>query len=56
VHPADDAGQLAARVLAAEHRIYPRAAALLATGRVELREGEARLDGKPLREPLQLAL
>jgi phosphoribosylglycinamide formyltransferase-1 len=56
VQPGDDAGQLAARVLTIEHRIYPRAAALLATGRVELCDGEARLDGEPLSEPLQLAL
>jgi phosphoribosylglycinamide formyltransferase 1 len=53
VEPGDDAGRLAARVLAVEHRIYPRAAALLATGRVELRDDEVRLDGEPLREPLQ---
>ena len=54
VLPDDDATTLAARVLSVEHRIYPRAAALLATGRVELRHGEAWLDGRPLGEPLRL--
>lgn len=53
VEPGDDVERLAARVLAIEHRIYPRAAALLATGRIELRDGEVHLDGEPLREPLQ---
>lgn len=56
VEPGDDAEKLAARVLAVEHRIYPRAAALLATGRIALRDGCVRLDGEPLREPLQLDL
>lgn len=54
VEPGDDAAKLAARVLAVEHAIYPCAAALLATGRLELRNGEVRLDGKALREPLKL--
>ena len=56
VEAGDDAESLAARVLAVEHRIYPRAAALLATGRIELRGGAVRLDGDPLPEPLQFAI
>ena len=52
VLPDDDAGSLAARVLSVEHRIYPQAAALLATGRVALRDGVVLLDGEPLRQPL----
>jgi len=34
VLPGDDAASLAARVLAAEHRLYPRCLALVASGRV----------------------
>lgn len=49
----DSADTLAARVLEIEHQIYPRAAALYATGRLRLVDGHACLDGKPLREPLQ---
>lgn len=52
VEPGDDPETLAARVLAVEHRIYPRAAALLATGRVELRDDGVHLDGRPLPTPL----
>lgn len=49
----DDAERLAARVLAVEHRIYPQAAAWLATGRLEWRNEEAWLDGRRLVEPVQ---
>ena len=48
----DDAASLAARVLAVEHQIYPRAAALYAEGRLECRDGAAWLDGQRLLEPL----
>lgn len=54
VLPDDNAEGLAARVLAVEHRIYPQAAALLASGRLEWQNGSAWLDGKPLLTPLQL--
>jgi phosphoribosylglycinamide formyltransferase 1 len=37
VLPGDDAASLAARVLEVEHRCYPRALALLASGRVDVR-------------------
>jgi phosphoribosylglycinamide formyltransferase 1 len=50
----DTASRLAERVLAVEHRIYPQAAALVASGRVVCRDGEAWLDGKRLAEPLRL--
>ncbi len=46
VLPDDDADRLAARVLVAEHRLYPQALRLVATGRVRLAadaEGEERV-------------
>ena len=42
VFPGDDEEALAARVLVEEHRIYPEALALLASGRASLREGRVR--------------
>jgi phosphoribosylglycinamide formyltransferase-1 len=53
VLPGDDAEQLAERVLAVEHRIYPQAAEMLASGRLEWRAGNVWLDGQPLLTPLQ---
>ncbi len=44
----DDPDRLAARVLQQEHRIYPLAARWFAEGRLELRNGQAVLDGEPL--------
>jgi len=41
VHPDDDADALAARVLAAEHKLYPLALKMLAEGRVRLEGGRA---------------
>lgn len=41
VLPDDDADSLAARVLQAEHRLYPHCLRLLAEGRVRLAEGRA---------------
>jgi phosphoribosylglycinamide formyltransferase-1 len=41
----DSADTLAARVLAIEHRIYPAALALLASGRVKLVDGRCRIEG-----------
>ena len=49
----DSADELAARVLAVEHRIYPEAARMFAAGRLEYRDGAAWLDGTRLDEPLQ---
>jgi phosphoribosylglycinamide formyltransferase 1 len=54
VMPDDNTERLAARVLTVEHKIYPQAAALLASGRLEWRNGSAWLDGQPLLKPLQL--
>lgn len=45
----DTPGSLAARVLAEEHRLLPRAVHRFATGRLRLRGGSARLDGRPIR-------
>jgi phosphoribosylglycinamide formyltransferase-1 len=44
VGPADDADTLAARVLAAEHRLYPHALALMASGAVRI-AGERAVGG-----------
>lgn len=54
VHPGDSPEQLAARVLAREHRIYPEAIRWFAEGRLRLGEdGRAMLDGHPLTAPVQ---
>lgn len=51
VLPDDTADRLAARVLAAEHRLYPAAVAALASGRITL-VGDKRLDlGQSASEP-----
>jgi len=49
----DTADELAARVLKIEHKIYPQAAAMIAAGRLEYRDGCAWLDGERLEEPVQ---
>lgn len=46
VLPGDDAGALAARVLAAEHRLYPACLRLVAEGRVRLKDGKALFSGE----------
>jgi phosphoribosylglycinamide formyltransferase-1 len=46
VLPGDTEELLAARVLAAEHRLYPLALRLIAEGRVQIHEGRALVDGK----------
>ncbi|PKM44367.1 MAG: phosphoribosylglycinamide formyltransferase [Gammaproteobacteria bacterium HGW-Gammaproteobacteria-1] len=48
VHPGDTPESLAARVLEQEHRIYPQAIRWYAEGRLELKDGAALLDGKPV--------
>jgi phosphoribosylglycinamide formyltransferase-1 len=53
VLPKDTAHTLAKRVQAIEHKIYPATAALFAAGRIAYKNGEAWLDGQPLRDPLQ---
>ncbi|MCZ8098733.1 MAG: phosphoribosylglycinamide formyltransferase [Burkholderiales bacterium] len=42
VDPADTPETLGARVLEAEHRLYPHALALVASGRLELKDGRVR--------------
>ena len=51
----DTASRLSARVQAVEHKIYPQAAALFASGRLEFRDGKSWLDGAMLDEPVQYA-
>jgi phosphoribosylglycinamide formyltransferase-1 len=48
----ESAAELARRVQAIEHRIYPEAAAMFASGRLEYRNGAAWLDGERLQQPL----
>jgi len=50
----DDQETLAARVLEQEHRLYPTALRWICEGRVELIDGQVRLDGVPLDRPKQL--
>ncbi len=45
VLPGDDAETLAARVLEAEHRLYPHCLRLVAEGRVEIRGATAETPG-----------
>jgi len=53
VMAADDETSLAARVQAQEHRIYPLAVRWYCGGRLRYGEGQAWLDGRLLREPVQ---
>jgi phosphoribosylglycinamide formyltransferase-1 len=39
IHPGDDEARLAARILAAEHRLYPLAVRLFAEGRLRIADG-----------------
>jgi phosphoribosylglycinamide formyltransferase 1 len=52
VEPGDSETALAARVLATEHVIYPRALGWFATGRLAWRDGAPWLDGRRLDSPL----
>jgi phosphoribosylglycinamide formyltransferase-1 len=45
VHPEDDEAQLAARVLAQEHRIYPQAARWFLEGKLVIESGVVRVKG-----------
>lgn len=47
----DDADALAARVLAAEHRLYPHALALITSGRAKVVDGRVLIDGAPAAPP-----
>jgi phosphoribosylglycinamide formyltransferase-1 len=61
VHPDDDEARLSARILAAEHRLYPMAVRLFAEGRLTIRDGgvivagAAAPDGVLLNPPEALA-
>ena len=55
VEAGDDAARLAARVLEAEHRLYPAVIGWFAAGRLQWDENHAVLDGKPLRQPVRLS-
>jgi phosphoribosylglycinamide formyltransferase-1 len=48
VAAADSEAELAARVLAAEHRIYSQALALVAQGRIRVVDGHCLIDGMPV--------
>ena len=52
VDPNETADGLCARVQAVEHQIYPEAASWIAAGRLEFKDGAARLDGKELQDPV----
>lgn len=54
VSPNDDESSLAARVQAEEHRIYPLAVRWFCEGRLRCDAGRAWLDGRELREPIQI--
>lgn len=50
----DRVGDLARRVLAQEHKIYPRAIGWFAAGRLRMEDSRAWLDGKPLTQAMRL--
>ncbi len=54
VSAGDDEASLAARVQVQEHRIYPVAVRWFCEGRLRYDAGQAWLDGRALREPVQL--
>jgi phosphoribosylglycinamide formyltransferase-1 len=45
VHPDDDEASLSARILEAEHRLYPLAVRLIAEGRTRIVDGRVEIDG-----------
>jgi phosphoribosylglycinamide formyltransferase-1 len=51
----DDEASLAARVQVQEHRIYPLAVSWFCEGRLRYQSGQAWLDGRVLRDPVQFA-
>lgn len=53
VLPSDDADSLAARVLRAEHRLYPACLRLVADGKARLQDGRVSLEG-PLDDTAQI--
>lgn len=53
VRRGESADELAARVQAVEHQIYPQAADWVGSGRVELRNGQIWMDSKLVDEPVR---
>lgn len=51
VEPRESADELAKRVQAIEHKIYPEAAAWVGSGRARIRDGRVWIDGAPTDEP-----
>lgn len=54
IEPGEDEHRLAQRLLPLEHRLLPAVVALIAQGRLGLRDGTPTLDDAPLDMPLQL--
>lgn len=52
----DDAESLAQRVLGVEHKLYPLAIQLFASGQIEQRNNQVFYKGEPLNQPLSLNL
>jgi phosphoribosylglycinamide formyltransferase-1 len=52
VDPKESADELQTRVQAVEHRIYPEAADLVGSGRVQFVNGQARIDGEIAADPI----
>jgi len=52
VDPSESADELQHRVQAVEHQIYPEAAGLVGSGRVQFRDGQAWIDGAIADEPI----
>ncbi len=50
VHPGDDEERLSARILAAEHRLYPLAVRLVAEGRTRIIDATVEIDGWQVRD------
>jgi phosphoribosylglycinamide formyltransferase-1 len=51
VQPGETAEELAARVQAIEHKIYPQAAGWVGSGHAKFQNGECWIDGKAVQEP-----
>jgi len=54
IHADDTPATLAARVHAAEHRLYPQVLEWFATGRLRCNSGNIQFDGQPLNAPFRL--
>jgi phosphoribosylglycinamide formyltransferase-1 len=52
VRPGESADELATRVQAIEHKIYPLAASWVGSGKVKFRNGQSWVDGKYAKDPV----